>query len=475
MICYNCGAELTTNDFCTNCGADVGQYKKIVSAANLAYNQGLEKAKVRDLAGAATSLKQCLRLDKTNVDARNLLGLVYFEVGECGLALKEWITSLNIRPTKNIANDYINLLNKNRGELDKYSQAVKKFNQALGYCYQGESLDYAEIALKSAIGQNPKYVQALQLLALVCINLEKWEDARRYLVRCQKIDINNTITLRYIAEIRNILDMDEDTVLSGKGLGFKSKKSDIDIQDIRKDNTDSFSAGPVRREGKTSAVVINVAIGILIGIAVSYLLILPARISAAREGVDESLKAAAEQLDAKTAQITSLEQDLKTAQNQNEKLQSEIDSYTGEEGKMAAIDSLLGAVSSYLENPEDMQKVAEYLDRIDEDMMLDAGEGFGTVYKLLMSMVGADVSSGYYDSGMRAYQEELFEEAIADLTKAYTYDNSNGDALYNLGNAYRKSGDTVNALETYEKVITEFPDTEMATRSQQYINELNVD
>ncbi len=465
MICYNCGAELGPNDFCTRCGADVSLYKNIIGAANLAYNQGLEKAHVRDLAGAVSSLKLCLKIDKTNIDARNLLGLVYFELGECGLALKEWITSQNIRPTKNIANDYINLLNKNRGELDKYNQAEKKFNQALGYCHQGESLDYAEIALKSAINQNPRYVQALQLLALVCIKLEKWEDARRYLQRCQKIDVGNTTTLRYVGEIRNILDMDEDSVLQGRGLGFnKSKKSDIDVTDVKKESTDLYAGSVVRRETKTSSIVINVAIGILIGIAVSYMLILPARISAAREGVDESLKAAAEQLDAKTAQIGSLEQDIKTSQNQIEKLQSELDSYTGEDGRMAAIDSLLSAVNSYIENPEDMQAVAGYLDRIDESMMDEGSESFNAVYKLLMSMVGADVSSGYYDSGMKAYQEELYEEAIADLTKAYSYDNSNGDALYNLGNAYRKSGDTVNALDAYEKVIAQFPDTEMATR-----------
>jgi tetratricopeptide (TPR) repeat protein len=97
------------------------------------------------------------------------------------------------------------------------------------------------------------------------------------------------------------------------------------------------------------------------------------------------------------------------------------------------------------------------------------------VYNLLLSKIGTDVSAGYYDSGMKAYQSEMYEDAIKDLTKAYSYDNSNGDALYNLGNAYRKSGDIVNAIDTYNKVIEEFPDTEMATRSQQYVNELNVD
>ncbi len=476
MICYNCGATLTHNDFCTNCGADVARYKKIVSTANLLYNMGLDKARVRDLSGATETLRQCLKLDKSNVDARNLLGLVYFEIGEYVLALNEWVISKNLRPTKNIADDYISLLQDNPAKLDTYSQAVKKYNQALSYCYQG-SLDLAVIQLKKVLSLNPKYVQAHQLLALLYINDEQWQDAKKELNRCQKIDVGNTITLRYLNETRNILDMDEeDASYPTGGLEIKGRKGVLDSAKKNREVISDTSYAPIaRKENKTITTVVNVAIGILIGIAVAYLLILPARITAAREGVDESLKAAGEQLDAKTAQINSLEQELNSSKNQNEKLKEELEIYTGESGKLSAVDSLLGAVNSYLENPDDMKAVADYLDQIDQDTLAGAGESFGTVYKLMMSKVGVDVGSTYYDSGMKAYQSEMYEDAIKDLTKAYTYDNSNGDALYNLGNAYRKSGDIVNAIETYNKVIEEFPDTEMATRSQQYVNELNVD
>ncbi len=475
MICYNCGATLTHNDFCTNCGADVARYKKIVSTANLLYNMGLDKARVRDLSGAIETLRQCLKLDKTNIDARNLLGLVYFEIGEYVLALNEWVISKNLRPTKNIADDYISLLQDNPAKLDTYSQAVKKYNQALSYCYQG-SLDLAVIQLKKVLSLNPKYVQAHQLLALLYINDEQWQDAKKELNRCQKIDVGNTITLRYLNETRNILDMDEDDpAYSTGGLDLKGRKMGLDISKKNRDVSDPYPAPVMHKENKTVSTIINVAIGILIGIAVAYLLILPARITAAREGVDESLKAAGEQLDAKTAQISSLEQELSSKNSQLDKLKEELELYTGESGKMSAMDNLLGAVNAYLDNPEDMKAVAEYLDKIDQETLDNAGESFNTVYKLMMSKVGVDVGAEYYDSGIKSYQSEMYEDAIRDLTKAYTYDNSNGDALFNLGNAYRKSGDIVNAIDTYNKVIEEFPDTEMATRSQQYVNELNVD
>ncbi|MGN0156664.1 MAG: LPXTG cell wall anchor domain-containing protein [Lachnospiraceae bacterium] len=55
MRCFNCGANLTQHDFCTNCGADVARYKKIMGAANLYYNEGLEKKKSEEKKTATTA------------------------------------------------------------------------------------------------------------------------------------------------------------------------------------------------------------------------------------------------------------------------------------------------------------------------------------------------------------------------------------------------------------------------------------
>ena len=78
MKCNRCGADLNKSDVCPGCGANVRIYKKAVSLSNVFYNDGLEKAGVRDLTGATTALRQSLKLDKNNIDARNLLGVIYF-------------------------------------------------------------------------------------------------------------------------------------------------------------------------------------------------------------------------------------------------------------------------------------------------------------------------------------------------------------------------------------------------------------
>ena len=165
MFCYNCGCHLSEHDYCTSCGADVALYKRIMILSNLFYNEGLARAGLRDLTGAVTSLRQSLKFNKNNIEARNLLGLVYFEMGETVGALSEWVISKNTRPEKNIADDYINMIQASASRLDSINQTIKKYNQALVYCRQ-DSKDLAVIQLRKVLSLNPKFIRAHQLLAV---------------------------------------------------------------------------------------------------------------------------------------------------------------------------------------------------------------------------------------------------------------------------------------------------------------------
>ena len=208
MFCYNCGRQLSEHDFCTACGVDVSLYKKIMQVSNMFYNEGLEKASVRDLSGAINSLRQSLKFNKNNIEARNLLGLVYFEMGEVVAALSEWVISKNLRAEKNIADDYIGMIQSNASRLDSINATIKKYNQALLYCMQ-DSKDLAVIQLKKVLSLNPKFVRAHQLLALLYIDSEQWERAQRELRKCADIDRNNTLTLRYQKEVELMLSPDD--------------------------------------------------------------------------------------------------------------------------------------------------------------------------------------------------------------------------------------------------------------------------
>lgn len=465
MICYHCGCNLTAHDFCTNCGAEVGLYKKIMAVSNLYYNEGLEKAGVRDLSGAIVSLRQSLKFNKNNIEARNLLGLVYFEMGEVVSALGEWVISKNMRPTKNIADDYINMVQSNATKLDTINQTIKKYNQALIYCYQ-DSKDMAIIQLKKVLSLNPKFIRAHQLLALLYIDAEEWEKAERELKKCCQIDTNNTTVLRYKKIVDKMLLPDDSVKAS------KSKKIVTDVIHYQRDNETIIQ--PVGyKEHKGISSVINIIIGVAIGIAVAFFLILPARISSAKAEAKEELKVISEQSDAKSATITELESKVSKLTEENNNLHEQLDIYVGSDGTLQIMDDLLSAAKIYAETPNEIEAVAEYLDAVDNGVEISStSKEFQDLYNLLVSKIGVQASTIYYNKGMEQYNAENYDDAITYLLRAYEYNNQNGEALYNLGNSYRLNEQSVEAVEVYKQVTANFAGTEKARRSAQFIEEL---
>ena len=83
------------------------EMQKIQYAANSYYNRGLEMAKERNLSGAARFLKRALQFNKYHTDARNLLGLIFYEMGETSDALIQWVISINLQPDGNRADYYL--------------------------------------------------------------------------------------------------------------------------------------------------------------------------------------------------------------------------------------------------------------------------------------------------------------------------------------------------------------------------------
>ena len=100
------------------------------------------------------------------------------------------------------------------------------------------------------------------------------------------------------------------------------------------------------------------------------------------------------------------------------------------------------------------------------------GGSWGVALAVLLHNNGHDLSADYYDTGYQAYSNGDYETAISDLTKAFFYDKTNGDALFALGNAYRKSDNAEKAVEIYNQVIELFAGTERARRAQGYLDEL---
>ncbi len=465
MFCYNCGCRLSEHDFCTGCGADVSLYKKIMYVSNMYFNEGLEKAGVRDLSGAITSLRQSLKFNKNNIEARNLLGLVYFEMGEVVAALSEWVISKNLRPEKNIADDYIEKLQSNSGRLDSINSTIKKYNQALVYCNQ-DSKDLAVIQLKKVLSLNPKFVRAHQLLALLYMDKEEWERAERELRKCVDIDRNNTLTLRYLKEVENMLAPDETVKQSAK-----RKKDDA----VRYQSDNEIIIQPLNvKEPKRSGVsaLLNIALGVGIGLAVMYFLVMPAAQTNAKNEAQKTITLISNESDAKTVRIQELESKLSNVEREVTALEQQIEGYVGADGTLQTIDSLMVAAKAYIET-DDIYAAAADLENISNNVVIDEmTEGFQTLYLGIFAAIGPELSAEYFTDGYEYYRTEDFTMAIETFSNAVKYDATNADALFYLGQAYRKAEDKENAIAVFEQVVELFPDTDRAKSAQRNINDM---
>ena len=465
MFCYNCGCTLSEHDFCTACGADVYMYKKIMHVSNMYYNDGLEKAGVRDLTGAVTSLRQSLRFNKNHIEARNLLGLVYFEMGDTVTALGEWVISKNMQPDKNIADDYINKIQSNAGRLASINATIKKYNQALLYCNQG-SKDYAVIQLKKVLSLNPRFVRAHQLLALLYMDRQDWEHAERELRKCMDIDRNNVLTLRYLKEVEAALTNEETTKSAVK----RKKEEAVRYQSENEMIIQPLNVREPRRNGVST--LLNMGIGVLIGLAATYFLLVPAARQAVRMEAQETITKIGNESDTKTARIQELENKISGMNGDIAQLNKQIQDFVGEDGTLQTFEEMLVSAAAFIETG-DIHAAEEDLEAIAANVRLEEmTEGFQSLYRKIFEAIGPELSAEYYKEGHEAYRTEEYAVAIEVLGKAVAYDPANMEALYELGQAYAKNDDTEDAIRIFEQVIELFPNTQRARNAQQQINSL---
>ena len=465
MKCYNCGAELSEVSFCTNCKKDMTLYKKIVYMSNRLYNDGLEKAGVRDLTGAVKSLRQSLRLNKENIDARNLLGLIYFEMGETADALSEWVISSNFRDAENMASEYIGMIQENHTEFDVLRRSAKDYNSALDMCKQGNK-DLATIRLKKIVTANSRYIKAHQLLTLLYMDAKDFDRAEREISHCLSIDRTNTLSLRYLQMIQNMSDPAD----SDRKSIFKN-----DDEPVRKIVDNELIIQPANvRDPKSGSMgtIFNILIGLILGLAVMYFLVLPTRITAVRDEVKENIAQLETNLDKKNADYDALMQDLNEVNAERIRLEETLSEYTGEAGTLADIDKLIDTAEKYVAGG-DLFEIGEELWNISRDVNPGSmSESCSALYDALLAAVSPQIASSIRNEAFGYYYKNDFENASVLLEKAYFFNEEDAEAIYFSAVSYRNAGDKIKAKALFQYVVDTYPGTYIESQSSEALKEL---
>jgi len=441
----------------------IATYKKLESLSNFFYNDGLEKAGVRDLTGAIESLQQSLRMNKNNIDARNLLGLVYYEMGEVVAALSEWVISKNFRPEDNIADDYMDMVRNSPAKLEDINQTIKKFNIAYNYCRQ-DSLDLAVIQLKKVLSLNAGFIKAHLLLALLYLKAGNFDRAKVEAQKVLKLDTGNLMARRYLKEADNML-------LPGDGGKLVSDAaSSGNNETIRYNSGNEMIIQPRKQSVLTkSGSIWGIVLGIVLGIAVSCFLILPQRIKNITNNNNRTITGISEVSDSKSAQIGEYEQQIAKLNKQLKDLNERVG-----ENQDAASTCLMKAVKIYMEDPTNIDGIALALEKVNVDENeKDLSAEFKDLYGALMQKVGSRLADIYYDEGKEAYKKKDYTVAIEKFAKAYQYYKDDENIIYYLANSYYDNGDIEKAKEKYDLIISNFPKSKCATSSKTKLAEIN--
>jgi tetratricopeptide (TPR) repeat protein len=412
---------------------------------------------MRDMSGAIASLRRSLQFNRENIAARNLLGLVYYGIGEVPEALVEWIISKNLKARDNIADYYIKNVQASAKELETINLAIRKYNQCLAYCQQNGE-DLAVIQLKQVISAHPSFLKAYQLLALIYLHTEQYPHARQVLRTARKLDATNDITLRYMHEL-----------VQQKGRRRREKKKD-DAVEYNLGNETIIQPRHSRFKAMAGQLAVaNIFIGAAIGAAVIWFLVAPAvgqsradRMNDQMREYSEEIKSLEAQVSAQTRTLDNYRASGENAEDAAQQAQTTRDSY----------EYLMTAQDQYDSQEYGDDTVADSLINVNRDSL---GANAQAVYDELTASVYPGACDTYFAAGSEALSAGDYQGAVDALSKVVRMDEgyNSGQALFNLAQAYQGSGDNANAATYYQRVVEGYADSDYAAEAQANLDAVN--
>ncbi len=418
--------------------------------ANCYYNLGLERARLRDLSGAAELLKKSLQYDKYQKDARNLLGLIFFECGETADALVQWVISMNLMPEDNLADHYLDEVQRKPAILRICSDNVKRYNQALDYA-QNNNEDLAIMQLNQVISDRPNYVKAHTLLALLYMKKEEWVKAGKSLLTVLRIDRNNPKALVLMDEVKHNTGRAEVEQNRLKNVFSHRRMSDDDVL--------------VPQEVKQISpwmVVLYILIGFAFALLSFYLLLLPAKTKALNSQNNQELIRYAEKLDAVNQENTSLQSRLDSLQTEYDAANAQLAQYASANASFASQYRGLNDIQALISGGDMVGAAEQYL-QLDVSNVTDESlqsllstvkaEMEGTVYQRL-----SELGTAAWNSGDTAQAQKDYELSLQLRQEPET--------MFLLARLYQSSGDTENANKLFDQIVGEYPASPYAERAR---------
>ncbi len=332
----------------------------------------------------------------------------------------------------------------------------KKYAQALHYCKEG-NLDLAKIQLRGIIRMDDSFLEARTLLAYCYIEEKDYSGAWPVLKEIRERQSDDPDTISLMKEVR---DLGRAQNRNRK----KKKRSETAEMVDGSQNPQPFNSSLLDVWDNTKAAMVNVIIGLIIGLLICMFLIVPAMRENQNSTAAQALIEANQQSQNQDSTIDSLEAEV-------EQLQEELENYTGKDDVVTSYENLITAQTLALS--EDYEGAASSMTGINRELLSSSGQA---LYDSLTASISEYRLTASYETGHSAYLSRNYTEAISQYLVTIGIDASyeDGRALYELAASYSASGDSASAIAYYEKLITEQPASGYADDAEDDLEDLGI-
>ncbi|MDO5563957.1 MAG: tetratricopeptide repeat protein [Eubacteriales bacterium] len=425
-----------------------------IQIANTYYNFGLERANINDFTNATKYLKKALRYNKYHINARNLLGLIFYEIGEIGDAYVQWIISTGFLSdeNKNPAFKYLKESEKEKEKLNELHDSLTKFNQALQEAQIGRE-DLAMQHLYKVVSVNKNYVKAYLLLALLQVKNELYQKAGNTLVKLLRIDKYNDRAL-YLFDI----------VKSKTGKKELENSINEKVFSLRQMKTDDVILPKEVVKLSTNQIIMSVIGGFIIGIIFITSVINPSSKGSDYTSVKKEAIKFAEKVDEQNKTILELTKENTSINESLKDASQKLKAFEEKDANFTTQYTTLNNIINYYDAGR-ISDAAELYVNLDKEAVVD-----DTLIELLnrcKSYIEGLGAPKICELGTQNWNGGKVDKAEQCYLLAIQINPAEPEYMFLLGRLYQRNGRTEEGNALFDKIIGEYPASTYATRAKQ--------
>ena len=429
--------------------------------SNRLYNLALDHARSRNLFDASLLLKKALLFNKQNFNARNLLGLIFFEEGAVTEAIVEWFVSRDISKTeRNNAFEYLEAVQSDP-KLNDYFESIKLYNAALydiepkrkNDNISPERKDLAMIKLQKAVSLNDHNVKAMMLLSTLLLQINDHIKAGHYLLKCQKIDNGN----KYVNEHM-------DYVLKNTKKNEVKEKRIQNVYSIKKLDNDSAILPRKYIKLSENQKVIFILIGIIIGALFYAIILSPHSKHTNSYANDNEIIRYAELVNDQNKIIRDITIENNTLKSEYEDASIKLRAYEEQNKLFTSQYETLNNIIEDFDGGYISRAAKAYVD-LDKDAITD--EALITLLNQARSRIEGIGAKRLCELGTESWNSGNKTAAISYYQLSLGINPDDPETMFLLARLYQNLGRNQDANPIFDKIIAQHPESNYAKRSRE--------